>query len=55
MSQDCPEKKRLERELNRALDLASDLEKERRAAILEGCQANPELAAKVREAGSAGN
>jgi hypothetical protein len=50
MNQDCPEKEQLEREWTQALDLASELEKQKRAVILEGRQANPGLAAMVLEA-----
>ena len=50
MHLDCPERKRLEREWNQAVDLASDLGKERYAAVVEGRQADPELAIKIQEA-----
>jgi hypothetical protein len=50
MTLDCQERKRLEFEWSQAVDLASDLEKERHAAMVEGYQLNPELVAKISEA-----
>jgi hypothetical protein len=47
---DCQERKRLGHEWNQAIDLASDLEKERHAVVVEGCQVNPELTVKIEEA-----
>jgi len=50
MGRDCPERKQLEHEWEQAIDLASELEKERRAVVAKGRQLKPDLVAKIQEA-----